>query len=150
MIIRVHISLLLLLLPNLFRAAADRNIGFPSPATDHIKYDTVRNEVAGVIANKVIRGDLSSISLSRDLGDFDELNDLFDGLVLALPDLYVEPDKFLGATVRLWVTNLRCGSLKVDDIVIDYGLKSNTRFDFNVDIIGLDISCTLDWRYKWR
>ena len=130
-------------------AMADSSFHYPSPEKQ--AFSAVRDEVAGLLAKNVIQGLKSPISLRRNLSAFDELNDLFDGLVLALPDIYVEADKkILGATVRLWAMNLKCGSLRVEDISMDYGLSSNTRFDFGVDIRGLDISCTLDWKYRWR
>ena len=109
----------------------------------------LRDEVARVIANHWVHEEQESISLRRNLGDFDELNSLFDGLVIGLPDLYLEAGKFLGATIRLWVTNMECFALSVDDLIIDYRKSSNTLFDFEVDIQGLAISCELNWSYKW-
>jgi hypothetical protein len=134
-----------------FVACAVADSSFHSPSPDKQAFSAVRDEVAALLSQNIIQGSKSPISLRRNLGAFDELNDLFDGLILALPDIYVEADKkILGATVRLWATNLKCGSLRVEDISIDHGLSSNTRFDFGVDIRGLDISCTLNWRYRWR
>ena len=74
---------------------------------------------------------------------------MFDGLVLALPDMYLTAGKILGATVRLWTTNLECFGISVDDIIITYEKRNNQIFDFKVDIQGLSISCDLNWRYKW-
>ncbi len=116
------------------------------------KYRDVRDEIASVIADHAIvqTQEASPISLRRNLGDFDDLNALFNGMVLGLPNLYIANKKILGATVRVWVKELRCNSLRVDDIIMTYGKFSNSRFDFGVDIQGLDISCTFNWRYKWR
>jgi len=94
--------------------------------------------------------DGSKLSLRRRLGsDFDELNALFDGLVLALPDMYIDAGQILGATVQLWTSNLSCFSINIDDILLNYGRVSSTRFDFGVDIRGLGISCALNYKYKW-
>jgi hypothetical protein len=140
----------LLLLPFLCSATADNRIRLPSTTTSNGSHGGIHDEVASVIAENIVQGHELPISLRRNLGDFDELNDLFNGMVLGLPDLYIADTKILGATVQIWVTNLKCGSMMVDDIVMTYGMQSNTRFDLGVDIQGLDISCTLDWRYKWR
>ena len=149
--ILVHVLVLSLRVPFLFSTAENRT-PFPSKNTSvGVKYTNLRGEVASVISEHLIQDrDDSTISLRRELGDFDELNDLFDGMILALPDLYIADTKILGATVRIWVTNLNCGSLEINDIDIDYNLRSNTRFDFNVDVKGLNIDCTFNWRYKWR
>jgi hypothetical protein len=63
--------------------------------------------------------------------------------------MYIDAGQILGATVQLWTSNLSCFSISIDDILLDYGRVSSTRFDFGVDIRGLGISCALNYRYKW-
>lgn len=144
-------TILLLLLPSVSSGSSNHDIGGTGRVTGG--YGDVRDEIVGMVASKTILardGQESPISFRRELGDFDDLNDLFDGLVLGLPDLEFSAGKVLGSTVRLWASNMKCSSIAVNDIAIDYRKAGNTRFDFNVDIQGLDISCELNWKYKWR
>ena len=125
----------------------------PSSSPSKFQYGDVRDEIVGLVANNTILagdGQQSQISLRQDLGDFDDLNDLFGGLVIGFPDFDFSAGKFLGSTLRLLVFNMTCYSIAVDDIVIDYRKTGNTIFDFNVDVQRLGVSCDLKWSYKWR
>ena len=91
-------------------------------------------------------GNVSQISLRRQLGDFDELNALFKGTKIKLPDFYTTAGRVFRSNIDLWATNIICSDIMVDDIVISYNRRNNTRLDFKVDVKGLDIACNLDWR----
>lgn len=121
----------------------------PEVSTVSSRLDLIRSlRDSSSSLNELMDG--SKLSLRRHLGsDFDELNALLDGLVLALPDMYIDAGQILGSTVQLWTSNLSCFSINIDDILLDYGRVSSTRFDFGVDIRGLGISCALNYKYKW-
>lgn len=87
-----------------------------------------------------------SLHLHRRLGDFDELNQLFQGTVIDIPDFYINAGDFLGTAVKVWASNILCSGIMVDGITISYNKVSKTRFDFRLDIDNLDIQCELDWR----
>ena len=91
-------------------------------------------------------GNVSQISLRRQLGDFDELNALFKGTKIKLPDFYTTAGRVFRSNIDLWATNIICSDIMVDDIVISYNRKSNRRLEFYVDVQGLDIDCNLEWR----
>ena len=83
------------------------------------------------------------LHLPRKLGDFDELNELFEDTVLVIPDFYIK------SNIQIWASKIQCSGLRIDDIAINYKDISKTRFDFSLDIDGLDIQCKLNWRYGY-
>eukprot|EP00545_Synedropsis_sp_CCMP1620_P003465 CAMPEP_0119019572 /NCGR_PEP_ID=MMETSP1176-20130426/22185_1 /TAXON_ID=265551 /ORGANISM="Synedropsis recta cf, Strain CCMP1620" /LENGTH=270 /DNA_ID=CAMNT_0006973805 /DNA_START=77 /DNA_END=886 /DNA_ORIENTATION=- len=89
------------------------------------------------------------ISLRRHLaiGDFKELNELFKGAVLSLPDTTAKANLLF--TLTLDIRNLKCTDITVGDILITYEKESNQRLNFRIDIVDLDITCFLDYDYKY-
>ena len=95
---------------------------------------------------KVIPDNFPS-SQGRKLGDFDELNDLLSGVVVALPDMYVNAGLVLGSRLRLWTSNLKCTDIRIRDIIVDHNSRNDNRnVDVSIKVLGLGIDCTLDWR----
>ena len=114
----------------------------------------IREKITSAVGQHVLQNYDSSepqiVSLRRQLGDFDDLNKLFDGLVLGLPDFDMEAGKFLGATLKISSRNLRCFSMSIEDVILKYRKRGNWRFTVDVSIKDLAISCDLDFSYKWR
>ena len=86
---------------------------------------------------------------ARRLGSFDELNELFEGARINLPDANLEGDGPLFTTYRVDLTNLFCENVSIDDILIDYSLDSNQRFSFRLKVVGLVVDCQSDYSYRW-
>ena len=83
----------------------------------------------------------------RKLGDFDELNELLSGVVIALPDMYVNAGKVLGSTFRLWTSNLQCTDIRIGNIIVQHLKRdSNTKVHVMIKVEELGIDCTLNWR----
>ena len=113
-----------------------------------------RDKMASVISDNTSccqdNETMSPVLFQRGLNDFEEFNNLLDGIELSLPDIYVAGEKILGSTVHVWGTEIRCRSLKVDDINFSPEKFNNTRFDLTVHVKRLDASCSFTWRYSWR
>ena len=98
-------------------------------------------------SNEGNRIDDFSFLASRKLGDFDELNELLGGVVIALPDMYVNAGLVLGSRLRLWTSNLECTDIRVRNIIVEHNKRDgNKKVDVTIKIQGLGIDCNLDWR----
>lgn len=103
--------------------------------------------IIGVVARRMMDS-FHTTSLKRELGDFDEFNQLLKGVVLNLPDINeVNAGTFLLADLILWVRNMKCFDISVEDIIINHGPFGTKEYDLSVDVVDLAISCDLDWRY---
>jgi hypothetical protein len=100
------------------------------------------------LASRSIMKTKGDISLKRHLGDFDELNQILKGLILKLPDIDELNVGTIGfSDVLIWVSNMNCFDLSVEDILITHQPIGSTNYDFSVNIKDLAITCDLDWRY---
>ena len=120
---------------------------------------TLSNAIIGVISRSILLEQwnhptrrsstmTSSSSLKRDLGDFDALNELFKGVVISLPDINeLNAGSLLGLDLLIWINNMKCFDISVDDIIIRHEPVGITEYDLSIEIIDLAISCDLDWRY---
>ena len=91
-------------------------------------------------------GTTSHRELAR--GDFNAFNSLVRDSIIRLPDTVIE-DQVAFIDLTLNMTNIRCTGLEVGDVLIDFGMKSNTAFNYMVDILDLDLNCVLDYTYKY-
>jgi len=84
------------------------------------------------------------LSLRRHLniGDFEGLNEIFKGAVIKLPNTSVD------AGIKLDLSNIRCTGVSIGDVVITY-TRTNQKLIFTLDIIELDLTCYLNYRYSW-
>ena len=119
------------------------DIDYESLATNKVKlYDAV----IGVVARRIMSNSGETL-IQRDLGDFDELNKLFNGLVISIPDINkIHAGKYGFSHVFVWIRNLKCFDMSVDNITIKHKQKSKREYDLSVDIQNLAISCNLNWR----
>jgi len=83
-----------------------------------------------------------SLRRHLDIGDFAALNELFNGAVLKLPNTSVD------AGVKLDLSNIRCTGVSIGDVIITYS-QTNQKLIFTLDIIELDLTCYLNYRYSW-
>ena len=85
----------------------------------------------------------------RALGstEFDELNAVFNGVVLAIPDQSFEK-KIWPSTLKVKISALRCGQVSIGDIQIR-STSSNKAINAGVDLVSLSIVCTADYKYDW-
>ncbi len=108
---------------------------------------SLHNAIVGVVARRMMDR-FHTTSLRRELGDFDEFNQLLKGVALNLPDINeINAGTFGLADVILWIKNMKCFDISVQDIIINHGPFGAKEYDLSVDIIDLAISCDLDWRY---
>lgn len=134
-----------------------------APIDHHKKPSSVQEQIAdSLLSNSIVSDAIQfiqrstpsntsgSISLKRHLaiGDFAELNKLFQGAVIGLPDASIT-DRVIGITLTLDITNLRCEQITVGDIIIDYNKDSNQRLRFKIDVVALGLICYLDYDYRY-
>ena len=91
-------------------------------------------------------------TLQRKLsdGEFDDLNQLFDGMVIGLPDTKTRED--LGGifgSVLFEIKNLQCFKLSIEDVLVSHVVRGITQVLYNVEINGANIDCTFDWTHDY-
>jgi len=72
-----------------------------------------------------------------EIGDFEDLNELFEGAVINLPDADISTS---GLTLE--VRNLRCKEISIGDIQVGYQKNSNQQLTFQLEVIDLDLNAT--------
>ncbi len=106
----------------------------------------VHDFIVGEISRRILSR-YSSTSIQRDLGDFDDLNNLFKGVTISLPDINkIDAGKYLLSHLFIWARNMVCSNISIGNIVIHHGMKNDKEYDFSLDIEDLAISCDMDWR----
>jgi virulence-associated protein VapD len=81
-------------------------------------------------------------------GDFDRLNELFQGASITIPNDFEISERVALIQLTLYVDNIRCYNVSVGDMVVDHSV-SNTNIDVTVDISGMDLTCDVDYRYEY-
>ena len=90
----------------------------------------------------------------RKLGsnDFDELNAVFKGVVLKIPEQVVE-QKVWPSTLKIKITRLLCGQISMNDLSIQsQQLTNNNQHNgvrANVQLSQLNILCSANYQYDW-
>jgi len=98
-------------------------------------------------------GDASSMkhtSLRRSLQQdyFDELNEMLKAVTVRAPDTKVQ-QKILWNDLHLDLKNIRCYDISLQDVRVSYQQINNKEIEVPIELVGLDLWCELDWRYKW-
>eukprot|EP00548_Thalassiothrix_antarctica_P009174 CAMPEP_0194160818 /NCGR_PEP_ID=MMETSP0152-20130528/78596_1 /TAXON_ID=1049557 /ORGANISM="Thalassiothrix antarctica, Strain L6-D1" /LENGTH=1020 /DNA_ID=CAMNT_0038870539 /DNA_START=133 /DNA_END=3197 /DNA_ORIENTATION=- len=96
----------------------------------------------------------SDISLRRSLavGDFDEINDEINDIILkdftlTIPDQTVSVNALF--TLTLDLKRMICFNFSIGDIVLNYILEEGGELKMSLKIIGLDLKCALDYNYRY-
>lgn len=100
-------------------------------------------------ANDPQGDELPTLSLRRNLsiGDFEALNQLLKGAVIKLPDASVSADLLI--TLNLDLSNIRCTGISVGDVIVAHERKSNQQLIFTLDLIQLDLTCYVNYGYRY-
>lgn len=85
---------------------------------------------------------------SLAIGDFDVLNDLYSDSSIAIPDVTVR-QTVVGFTLTLDLTEGSCQNMTVGDVTIDWFQRNDREIAATVRLIDFDISCQLDYRYRY-
>ena len=107
------------------------------------------NVLSSSRATRFLNDGPTSLRRSLSSGDFDELNALFEGTVVGLPNPPKIQKKIMFINLDLYLTDIRCFSINVQDIVLSYTMDSNQNLSLRIDIIGLDLDCDTKWRFDW-
>ena len=82
------------------------------------------------------------------IGDFEELNSIFRGAEIKLPDATVN-QRILGINLGIDISNLRCTDIAIGDLAVTYNKESLQKLSFRLDVIQLDLTCYLDYRWNY-
>ena len=118
---------------------------------DLMGLDDVRKRITSVIMDNMTELEKhGKLSLRRNLalGDFDDFNGLFRNAVIRLPDATVS-ERVALINLTLNIKNLRCTEIGVGDIIITYNKESSQRMTFQIDVVDLDMTCYMDYDYKY-
>ena len=100
-------------------------------------------EVVGLNHADWTRTPPNNQSRALAVGDFQELNDLVKDAVVQLPDARVDT-----GSITLDLRDIQCSQFSIDDVII-----TNTReggaVRVQLDVQGLDMSCTMDYVYSF-
>jgi len=115
----------------------------------------VYHAVAPIIKNIAANGiaqeapDHGEISLRRSLakGDFKDLNEIFEGAVIKIPNQSISVSA--GFTLTLNLSNLRCTGFSIGDIVLKYTRTNDQKLSFSMEILQVDLKCSLTYRYSY-
>lgn len=100
------------------------------------RHNTILNNLFGRL--------LSQHDGTRNLQAFSTLNDIFSEITLVLPDSSISSNG-----LDLTISELTCSELSVQDIQVSHTSLSDTTKRISVNIIGLAITCSFRWGYKW-
>ena len=100
------------------------------------RHNTILNNLFGRL--------LSQHDGTRNLQAFSTLNDIFSEITLVLPDSSISSNG-----LDLTISELTCSELSVQDIQVSHTSLSDTTKRISVNIIGLAVTCSFRWSYKW-
>eukprot|EP00943_MAST-04B_sp_MAST-4B-sp1_P007716 g7716.t1 len=86
----------------------------------------------------------------RNLGsnDFKELNAVFKGVILKIPDQSIE-QRIWPSTLKIQITKLLCGEVSIGDINIIGSQPSASVVSANIRLLSLNIMCSANYRYEY-
>ena len=88
---------------------------------------------------------------TRAVGDFDDLNALFEGTKIKLPDVEFTADLPWPLTsVDIAVENNICTNLSIGDMDLVFKDISNQRKDVQVTIQEMMVECEFEWWYEYN
>lgn len=83
------------------------------------------------------------------IGDFDELNSLFENALISMPDEFTVNERVGIATLDLTITNMVCSGISVGDVQVSHARQSDQVILVDVDVLELDLTCTMDYSYDY-
>ena len=80
--------------------------------------------------------------------DFKELNAVFQGMILQIPDQNIEKSIW-PSTLKIKITRLLCGEVTIGDISIQASQPSANVVNANIRLVSLNVMCSANYRYDW-
>ena len=140
------LSLFLLLLTTTGASKSTSSASFTSPTADHSFDNDAAKDTADNLARQLLGRELDR---RLEAGDFDSFNELFENAKIVIDDEFEVKEKAGLWTLVLWLSNIRCFEISVQDIVVEHSQPSNTQVDVSIDIVELDLTCDVDYRYDY-
>eukprot|EP00934_Nitzschia_sp_Nitz4_P006159 Nitzschia sp. Nitz4//scaffold358_size24170//3784//11028//NITZ4_008429-RA/size24170-augustus-gene-0.44-mRNA-1//1//CDS//3329548996//6149//frame0 len=94
------------------------------------------------------KSDLQTIRRAA-IGDFDELNVLFENAKVVVPDTFVVSEKVGIATLNMNISNLVCFDMSIGDVIVSHERESNQAVNVDIDVQALDLTCEMDYVYRY-
>lgn len=79
----------------------------------------------------------------RNLGDFDELNELLSTVSFVLPPL---PPIDVGLFITAYIDEVVCSQVQIEDLEVSHELLSDTVALLDISVEGLGVYCEIEWR----
>jgi hypothetical protein len=83
-----------------------------------------------------------------EIGDFASVNEVFSDATIAIPNVSFSPT-VAGFTLKLDLTDGECKDVTIGDVVIEWSVRNNREIVATVDLLDLDIICSLDYEYDY-
>jgi hypothetical protein len=98
-----------------------------------------------------IVSDMNSITLDRELGDFDELNQIFAETILQLPKMTFKAGTFFFTDFYFTAKRTVCTDLSLQNLILRHSNVDTfgTQIRFELELQGLAFDCEIEWDYDW-
>jgi len=98
-----------------------------------------------------IGSDINSSTLDRELGDFDELNQIFAETILQLPEMTFKVGRFFFADFYFTAKRTVCTDLSLQNLILRHSNVDTfgTQIRFELELQGLAFDCEIEWDYDW-
>jgi hypothetical protein len=83
------------------------------------------------------------------VGDFDELNQLFDDASISIPDTFEVSQKVLLSTLEVKIWNIKCYGIEIGDMSISHQLTNAQNMEVLIKVMQLDLECEMNYEYKY-
>ena len=83
------------------------------------------------------------------VGDFDELNQLFDNASIFLPDKYEVSQRVGFSDLKATIWNIKCRDIEIGDMSVAHQLLNAQNMEVNIDVMKLDLDCDMNYRYTY-
>ena len=127
---------------NLLNTVSSKSIVFNDNGIRH--KTEFENEIYNTDTNLHNEASINEMTLMERMSkrrlNFDDVNDLLEGVSVTLPDLETRQDLggFLGS-VLVRIKSLTCGEFKIGNVALSHEVSSMRRIPITIDVSGIDI-----------
>jgi hypothetical protein len=93
-------------------------------------------------------GTSSLLPRRLEIGDFASVNEVFSDAAISIPDVSFSPT-VAGFTLDLDLTDGECKNVTIGDVAIEWSVRNNQEIVATVDLLDLDIICSLNYEYDY-
>ena len=83
------------------------------------------------------------------IGDFDELNELFEDAFIVIPDEYKVSQKIGFSNFEATIWDIKCYNIEIGDMAVQHQMTNAQNMQVAIDVMNLDLDCDMNYRYKY-